>query len=107
MMALETTLGLALKSVLAGHFDLRCALAALSAGPARITGLASSLEVGAPADLVVFDPDAIQRVANCASRARNTPFWGHALPGTVRWTLVGGHVAYDAQDYDTQRESVR
>jgi dihydroorotase len=29
------------------------------------------------------------------SRGRHTPFEGHALPVQVRWTLVGGRIAYE------------
>lgn len=98
MMALETALGLALRCV-GPDLPLARILHALSAGPAAITGVPTGLAPGARADLVVFDPEATQRVAGCASRARNTPFWGQALPGRVRWTLVAGAIAYDAETY--------
>jgi dihydroorotase len=29
------------------------------------------------------------------SRSHHTPFDGHALPARVRWTLVGGRIAYE------------
>lgn len=106
MMGLETALGLVLKRVAAGDLSLARAMAILSVGPARAFALsADGLALGAVADLVLFDPAATQRicsqgVARCASRARNTPFMGQALPGKVRWTLVAGRVAYDAAVYD-------
>ena len=104
MMGLETALGLALKCVAAGDLSLTRAIAALSIGPARAFGLpAQGLAPGAVADLVLFDPTATQRVSNCASRARNTPFMGQALPGKVHWTLVAGRVAYDAAAYDARQ----
>jgi dihydroorotase len=30
------------------------------------------------------------------SQGKHTPFSGHALPVRVRWTLVGGQVAFEA-----------
>lgn len=101
MMGLETALGLMLKRVAADDLSLPQALAALSIGPARALGMpAAGLVPGAVADLVLFDPTATQRVADCASRARNTPFWGHALPGKVHWTLVAGAIAYAAATHE-------
>ncbi len=59
---------------------------------------ATGLQVGAAADLCVFDPAATWDVEPGAlrSQSRATPFAGHALPGCVRWTLVGGRVAHEA-----------
>ncbi|TSE29662.1 dihydroorotase [Tepidimonas charontis] len=78
----------------------------LTAGPARVLGsrlgtLQASvgrLAVGGVADVCVFDPSETWRVQpqHLCSQSRHTPFEGHALPGRVRATLVGGHVAYDA-----------
>ena len=30
------------------------------------------------------------------SQGKNTPFEGYELPGRVRMTLVGGHIAFEA-----------
>jgi dihydroorotase len=55
-----------------------------------------SLSVGAPADVVVFDPqrewvvDAMQ----FRSKSRNTPFAGWKMRGQVVWTVVNGKVAH-------------
>lgn len=105
MSALETTLGLTLRLVQAGVLDLSTAIARLAAGPARVLGLESGrLRPGAPADIVVFDPEARVRVeaANLASRARNTPFLGQVLPGRVEWTLVAGRAAYGPEGERTE-----
>jgi dihydroorotase len=55
------------------------------------------LAVGALADVCIFDPQAMGSVEPAAlrSRGRHTPFEGHSLPGRVRWTLVGGQIAYE------------
>jgi dihydroorotase len=93
-------LGLVLRLVNSGSLSLSVAIERLSAGPARVLGLeAGRLAAGAPADVVVFDPDARVRVeaATLASRSRNTPFLGQALPGKVDVTLVGGRVVYSAE----------
>ena len=66
---------------------------AMSLRPARRLGLAGGrLAPGAPADLVLFDPDApfvVDRFA-LRSRSKNTPFDGARMQGRVRGTWVGG-----------------
>ena len=71
-------------------------VAALSTRPAAIIGEARSLAVGAPADLVLFDPDARWRVdpGALASASSNTPLTGMELPGVVRMTVGDGRVTY-------------
>ena len=52
----------------------------------------SPVAVGFPANLVLYDPDASDRVdpAAQASRSRNTPFAGMTLPGRVIATFLRG-----------------
>ncbi len=100
MVALETALGLVMRLVEAGSLSLSDAVARLSSGPAAVLGVdAGSLQAGAPADVVVFDPRARHRVeaTGLASRSHNTPFIGQALPGRVALTMVGGEVVYSAE----------
>jgi dihydroorotase len=69
----------------------------LTAGPARVLGLAAGrLGVGDPADVCVFDPEAhwTVRPQALASRGRNTPFSGRELPGRVSHTLLAGRPVY-------------
>lgn len=95
MAGLETALGLLLLLVDEGHLSLAAAVARLTVGPAAALGLAAgTLAPGAAADVVIFDPTARRRVDTSYSRARNTPFQGRALPGRVRFTLVGGRIAF-------------
>jgi len=53
--------------------------------------------VGAPADLVVFDPDAPLQVSAEALRSQgaNSPFLGYELAGRVRATLVAGQPVFE------------
>jgi dihydroorotase len=75
------------------------ALARVTCAPAQILGInAGHLAPGAPADLCVFDPLARVRVTTKAlrSQGKNTPFMGYELPGRVRYTLIDGHLDYEA-----------
>ncbi len=91
--ALETLLPAALRLVHAGAMDLPTLWRALSLNPARRLGLpGGSLAEGAPADLVLFDPDApfvLDRFA-LKSKSKNTPFDGARMQGKVLGTWVGG-----------------
>jgi len=94
---LETWLSAALRLVTAGQIALPKLLAAMSTRPAEILGLEGGrLAVGAPADLVRFDPDApyVLDPANLHSRCRNTPFDSARMEGVVKLTLVAGEVAH-------------
>jgi dihydroorotase len=54
------------------------------------------LAVGAPADLIRFDPEEpyLLDPAQLRSRCRNTPFDGARMEGVVKLTLVGGELAW-------------
>jgi dihydroorotase len=103
---LELLLSLAYKWHLDGGVDLNRALAAVTTGPAAVLGKAlgtrlgrtGQLAAGGLGDLCVFDPQAAWTVQadNLRSQGKHTPFSGYELPGRVRWTLVGGQVAYSA-----------
>jgi dihydroorotase len=96
---LELLLSLMLKWVEGqrGEDALPRALAKITSDAARTAGLAAGrLDVGAPADIVVFDPDVRWLVegAALASQGKHTPFLGYELTGQVKATVVGGRVAY-------------
>ena len=62
-------------------------------------GVASGrLAVGSPADVVLFDPAALRRIASetLKSQGKHTPFLGAELSGQVRCTIVAGSVVYEA-----------
>ncbi len=70
------------------------AVRVLTLNPARVLGLtgAGRLQVGARADITVFDPARrwVVDPAGLHSRSRNTPFAGWSLKGKAVATIVGG-----------------
>lgn len=94
--SVELLLPLAMSLVEDGLLDLPTLLARLTAGPARALRLpAGRVAVGAPADLVLFDPkDRTQAGEAWHSRGRNCPFIGDSLPGRVRYTFMDGHLTF-------------
>jgi len=103
---LELLLSLAYKWHLDGGVNLNRALATVTTGPAAVLGAAlgsrlgrtGQLSAGGLGDVCVFDPDAAWTVQADAlrSQGKHTPFSGYELPGRVRYTVVGGRVAYTA-----------
>lgn len=95
--ALELLLPLTLKWATEERIGLAQALARVTSGPAAIAGCdAGRLEVGAVADLCVFDPEEPWVVGSktLLSQGRFTPFAGRELLGRARWTIVGGRIAF-------------
>lgn len=90
---LETLLPAAMRLYHQGGVTLPQLWRALSLNPADRLGLPGGrLSVGAPADLVLFDPDApfvLDRFA-LRSKSKNTPFDGARMEGRVIGTWVGG-----------------
>ena len=102
----ELLLSLALKWGQDSGVGLSRALAVLTREPARVLGAAlgtlqmsaGQLVVGGVADVCVFDPQAEWTVQpqTLRSQGKHTPFSGYALPGRVKYTLVGGQIAFQA-----------
>ncbi len=91
--ALETLLPAALRLYHANMIDLPRLFRALSLNPSRILRRNSGrLLPGAPADLVLFDPDAPFQLdrTQLVSKSKNTPFDGAKLQGKVLGTWVDG-----------------
>jgi dihydroorotase len=105
MIGLETALGLCLKLVEEGLVDLPTLISRLTVQPAKVFGLnAGTLQVGAPADVAIFDPTAQVTIdpTRLSSKSKNTPFRGWTLKGRVKHTLVGGKVKFsEAQGWRT------
>ena len=97
--ALETLLPAALRLYHAEHLSLQELFRAMALNPAQRLGLASGrLEAGAPADLVLFDPDApsVLDRFKLKSKSKNTPFDGQRMQGKTRATYVGGIAVYQS-----------
>ncbi len=93
---LETLLPVALAQHHNGA-DLMTVLRAVTANPAKLLNLsAGTLAKGAPADLVLFDPDEpfLVEADKLRSRARNTAFEGRRLQGRAKMTFVGGDAVF-------------
>ncbi len=96
---LETFLPAVLRLFHAGQMDLPTLWRAISLNPARRLGLPQGrLAIGAPADLVLFDPDApfVMDRFKLHSKSKNTPFDGARMEGRVLRTFVGGTEVYSA-----------
>ena len=90
---LETLLPAALRLYHAEMIDLPRLFRALSLNPARLLQLdAGRLLEGAPADLILFDPDAPFQLdrSKLLSKSKNTPFDGARMQGKVVGTWVSG-----------------
>ncbi|MBX9700175.1 MAG: dihydroorotase [Acetobacteraceae bacterium] len=90
---LATLLAVTLARVHAGDLTLLRALDLLTARPAALLGLpAGRLAKGAPADLVLFDPDRAWQVkaGQLPGKAQNSPFDGRAVEGRVIGTWKAG-----------------
>ncbi len=109
----ETALALVLSLVHDDKLDLATLLHRMTAGPVaafgldRIDGLAGlgSLAVGAPGDVLVFDPNAEWTVdpERFASKGRNTPLAGRVLKGQVVATISMGRPIFTTESVGSQR----
>ncbi|MBE6764072.1 MAG: dihydroorotase [Ruminococcaceae bacterium] len=97
---METSLAACLTYLVhAGHLSLMQLLCAMSTAPARLTGIpAGTLALGAPADIVLFDPDEEWTVDadKLHGKSKNCPFKGMTLKGRVKKTFCGGKLVFDA-----------
>ncbi len=96
--AMETLLPAAMRLIHNEHMDLPTLWRALSLAPAQRLGLsAGRLSIGAPADLVLFDPDApfIMDRFKLHSKSKNTPFDGARMQGRVLKTYVAGQQVFE------------
>lgn len=100
MVALETTVGQVVTHLIRrGVFDWSAFFAKLSTNPASLLGIdAGTLRVGAPADLVLIDPEKrwIVDAPAMKTKAYNTPLHGTELIGQVAMTFVDGRLLTEA-----------
>ncbi|MCJ2032984.1 dihydroorotase [Methylobacterium sp. J-068] len=100
-LGIETLLGAALRLVHTGDVALPRLLAALTTSPAALLGRpAGRLAAGAPADLVLIDPDLpyVLDKRRLKSRSKNSPFDEARLQGAAILTMVGGGIVFRAPD---------
>lgn len=96
---LETMLPVALRLVHNGDLSLTTLIRALATRPADLLHMKQGrLKKGAPADLILFDPDEpfILDPETLHSRCKNTPFDGARLQGRVHMTMVGGRIVQES-----------
>ena len=95
----ELLLPLTLKWAREMGVPLMQALDLISWKPAQILGVpGGGLAVGSCADICIFDETAEWVVSprTLASQGDNTPFLGHPMQGRVRYTLIDGHIDFEA-----------
>ncbi|MGD0794938.1 MAG: dihydroorotase [Dehalococcoidales bacterium] len=94
----ETALGSLVGLVFKSDLTLNNLIAALTYGPAHVLGYEKlgTLEVGAPADICIFDlhKEWVVDPAQFASKGKNTPLAGQTLKGKVMATLYLGMPVY-------------
>ncbi|MGC2200434.1 MAG: dihydroorotase [Stellaceae bacterium] len=101
IVGLETLLPLSLELYHNGHLELLDVVQRLTSNPARILRLpVGRLAPGAPADLVLFDPDLSWCIStdDFRSKSKNAPFDGRPVKGRVRRTIVDGRTIFRAAD---------
>lgn len=99
VIGVQTMLPVSLRLMHEGAMSLLSVLEKMTAAPARILGLeAGRLVTGAPADLVLFDPEAPWKIteASLLSLSKNTAFEGRLVEGRVLRTLVDGRTIFTA-----------
>jgi dihydroorotase len=101
IIGLETALGVAIRDLVeTGVLSLPELVDRMSTRAARIFNLpGGTLAVGAPADVVVFDPAErwVVRPEAFYSKSRNTPYGGATLVGRAHQTIVRGRVVFELQ----------
>lgn len=99
IIGLETSLGLGITSLVKpGHLTLMQLLEKMTCNPANLYKLpGGSIEVNAPADFVIFNPEEAWVVDGFASKSANSPFLGAKLLGKIHYTICDGKIVYKAE----------
>lgn len=95
---LETMLPAALRLIHNKEMDWKTLIRTMSTRPAELLGLpGGSLRPGAPADVIVIDPDTpwVLDPADLKSQCKNTPFDEARFSGRAVRTIVGGRTVYE------------
>ena len=97
VVGLETSLSVGLELVRADVLSPLALIDRMSTRPARVFGVGGgTLEPGAPADLVLVDPERSFKVevSGLESRSKNSAFLGREFRGRALRTWVGGRIAF-------------
>jgi dihydroorotase len=100
LIGFETAFPVVLDLVRSGELSPLELMRRLSTNPAKILKRpGGSLEVGAPADIAILDPDVFWNYdpAKGYSKSRNSPWAGQTLTGRAIATIVGGRLVYDVE----------
>jgi dihydroorotase len=100
ILGLETLLPLTLELYHKGEAKLIALLHRMTAAPAALLGLPQgSLAKGAPADLLLFDPDRpwLIEVDHFQSKSKNSPFDGRPVQGRALLSIVDGRTVFSAK----------
>ncbi len=96
----ETALGSLISLVHNGQLTLPFLISRLTCEPAKLLGdkygKLGTLNIGAAADVTIFDPDKewVVDTSTFASKGKNTPLAGSKLKGKVMSTIYGGKLVY-------------
>jgi dihydroorotase len=96
IVGLETALPLILKLYHDGALTIKRVVELFTAGYKIMEKQGGTIEVGAPADITVFDPEYQWTVDRNMfhSKSKNTPFHGFHVKGAVFYTVVDGKLIY-------------
>jgi len=106
IIGLETSLALGITNLVRpGHLSMMQLLEKMTVNPAKLYHFGAytsdgttlpygTLAPGAPADLVVFDPDEQWIPQHYQSKSENTPFTGMTLYGKVKHTICRGRLVF-------------
>ncbi len=98
IVGLESLLPLSLALHHHGEVPLLAVIEKMTAAPAKVLGLpGGKLSIGAPADLVLFDPDFPWKLDpdSFLSKSKNSPFENHLVQGQVLRTIVDGRTIFE------------
>lgn len=96
IIGLETSLALGITNLVKpGHLTMQQLLEKMTINPAKLYRLPyGTIQEGADADFVIFDPDETWVPTEYASKSSNSPFTGQELTGKVKYTICGGRIVY-------------
>src|SRR5262249_23469048 len=103
IVGLETLLALSLELYHNHQLDLLEVIRRVTVNPAKILRLpVGRLAVGAPADLVLCDPDQAWQISpdDFLSKSKNAPFDDRLVRGRVRRTIVDGRTVFRGDPID-------